>query len=88
MNIFLSVMWGLIDHDLFTSVAETLEDVMRALIPGVIENVRVAKINQGNDPFRTLHSCALPDGHVKQLKDDIHRQNEKTKIPRSWPQTR
>ena len=44
-------MWGLIDYDLFSSVAETLEDVMRALVPGVIENVRVAEIKQGNDPF-------------------------------------
>lgn len=81
MNTFLGVMWGLIDPDMFASVADTLEDVMQASVPGVIENVRVAEINQGNNPFRILSLRALPDGHVQELKDDIHRQNEKNKDP-------
>lgn len=74
-------MWGLIDPDLFASVADTLEDVMQASVPGVIENVRVAEINQGNNPFRILSLRALPDGHVKELKDDIHKHNEQIKDP-------
>ncbi|KAH6682963.1 hypothetical protein B0J14DRAFT_574726 [Halenospora varia] len=81
MNTFLGVMWGLIDPDMFAGVADTLEDVMQASVPGVIENVRVAEINQGNNPFRILSLRALPDGHVKELKDDIHKQNEKNKDP-------
>jgi len=81
MNTFLGVMWGLIDPDMFSAVADTLEDVMQASVPGIIENVRVAEINQGNNPFRILSLRALPDGHVQELKDDIHRQNEKTKDP-------
>lgn len=54
---------------------------MQASVPGVIENVRVAEINQGNNPFRILSLRALPDGHVQELKDDIHRQNAKNKDP-------
>ncbi len=45
MNTFLGVLWGLIDPDMFASVADTLEDVMQASVPGVIENVRVAEVN-------------------------------------------
>ncbi|KAH7356876.1 hypothetical protein BKA65DRAFT_592425 [Rhexocercosporidium sp. MPI-PUGE-AT-0058] len=81
MNTFLGVMWGLIDPDLFASVAGTLEDVMQASVPSVIENVRVAEINQGNSPFRILSLRALPDGHVSEMKNVIHQQNEKKKDP-------
>jgi len=81
MNSFLGVMWGLIDPEMFAGVADTLEDVMQASVPGIIENVRVAEINQGSNPFRILSLRALPDGHVQELKDDIHRQNEKNKDP-------
>jgi Ca2+-dependent lipid-binding protein len=59
MNSFLGIMWGLIDPDLFASVADTLEDVMQASAPGVIENVRVAEINQGSNSFRILSLRAL-----------------------------
>lgn len=75
----LGVMWGLIDPDMFVGVADTLEDVMQASVPGVIENVRAAEINQGNNPFRILSLRALPDGYVKEMKDDIHKRNEKSK---------
>jgi len=81
LNTFLGVMWGLIDPEMFAGVADTLEDVMQASVPGIIENVRVAEINQGSNPFRILSLRALPDGHVEELKDDIHRQNEKNKDP-------
>ncbi|ATZ57391.1 hypothetical protein BCIN_14g05350 [Botrytis cinerea B05.10] len=81
INSLMGVMWGLIDPDLFASVADTLEDVMQASVPGIIENVRVAEINQGTNPFRILSLRALPDGHVQEMKDDIHRQNEKNKDP-------
>jgi hypothetical protein len=73
--------WGLIDPEMFASVADTLEDVMQVSVPGVIENVRVAEINQGSNPFRILSLRALPDGHVKKMKDDVHKQNEKNKDP-------
>lgn len=66
---------------MFVAVADTLEDVMQASVPGVIEKVRVADINQGNNPIRILSLRALPDTHVKELKDSIHKENEKTKDP-------
>lgn len=81
MNTLLGVVWGLIDPDMFTGVADMLEDVMQASVPGVIENVRVAEINQGNNPIRILSLRALPDTHVEDMKDDIHKQNEKIKDP-------
>lgn len=81
MNSLLGIVWGLIDPEMFASVADTLEDVMQASVPGVIENVRVAEINQGSNPIRILSVRALPDGHVQEMKDDAHRQNEKSKDP-------
>ncbi|MCJ1418967.1 hypothetical protein MMC32_005318 [Xylographa parallela] len=81
MNHFLEILWGLINPDMFASVADTLEDVMQASVPGVIESVRVAEINQGNNPLRILSLRALPDSHVKDLKESIHKENKKTKDP-------
>ena len=66
---------------MFAGVADTLEDVMQASVPGMIENVRVAEINQGNNPLRILSLRALPDSHVKDLKKSIHDENKKNKDP-------
>ncbi|KAI0532227.1 hypothetical protein GGR58DRAFT_490955 [Xylaria digitata] len=79
MNSLLSIVWGLINPDMFSSVADTLEDVMQASVPGVIENVKVADISQGNNPLRILSLRALPDGHMQEIKDEMRRQNEKDK---------
>ncbi|KAL8811803.1 MAG: hypothetical protein Q9223_004873 [Gallowayella weberi] len=81
MNTLLGIVWGLINPEMFAGVADTLEDVMGASVPGVIENVRVAEINQGSNPIRILSLRALPDTHVKDLKDSIHEENKKTKDP-------
>jgi Ca2+-dependent lipid-binding protein len=81
MNTFLTVVWGLINPDMFAAVADTLEDVMQASVPAVIENVRVAEIDQGNNPIRILSLRALPDSRVKDLKQSIHDENKKTKDP-------
>lgn len=54
---------------------------MAASVPGVIENVRVADISQGNNPIRILNMRALPDSHVQDIKDEIHKQNEKNTDP-------
>lgn len=45
------------------------------------ENIRVAEINQGVNPLRILSLRALPDDHVKELKDSIHSENAKNKDP-------
>ncbi|KAI5864229.1 hypothetical protein GGS23DRAFT_488743 [Durotheca rogersii] len=81
MNTLLGIVWGLINPEMFAAVADTLEDVMQASVPGVIENVKVADINQGNNPIRILSLRALPDSHMKDLKDEMHRENEKVKDP-------
>lgn len=81
MNTFLKLVWGLVNPDMFAAVADTLEDVMQASVPGVIENVRVAEINQGSNPIRILSLRALPDAHVKELKQSIHDENKKNKDP-------
>ncbi|KAI1461104.1 hypothetical protein F4805DRAFT_414745 [Annulohypoxylon moriforme] len=81
MNTLLGIVWGLLNPDMFASVADTLEDVMQASVPGIIENVKVADINQGNNPIRILSLRALPDNHMKELKDEMHKENQKIKDP-------
>lgn len=54
---------------------------MQVSVPGIIENVKVADISQGTNPLRILSLRALPDGHMKEIKDEMHRQNEKDKDP-------
>lgn len=81
MNTFLGVMWGLINPDMLTPIADTIEDVMQASVPGVIENVRIAEIDQGNNPLRILSMRALPDAHVQNLKDNAAEENKKSKDP-------
>ncbi|KAK7424340.1 hypothetical protein QQX98_000608 [Neonectria punicea] len=81
MNTMLGIVWGLINPEMFAGIADTLEDVMAASVPGVIDNVRVADISQGNNPIRILNMRALPDSHVKDIKDELHKQNEKNTDP-------
>lgn len=81
MNTFLSIAWGLINPEMFSGVADMLEDVMQASVPGVIENVRVAEINQGSNPLRILSLRALPDSHMGDMKASIHEENKRKKDP-------
>lgn len=80
-NTLMGIFWGLINPEMFVTVADTLEDVMQASVPRVIEMVRVADINQGSNPPRILSLRALPDEHVKELKENIHAEMEKSKDP-------
>ncbi|KAK7535639.1 hypothetical protein IWX49DRAFT_510087 [Phyllosticta citricarpa] len=81
MNTLLEIVWGLINPDMFQSVADTIEDVMQASVPGVIENVRVSEINQGSNPIRILSMRALPDSQMQDMKKAIHEENKNTKDP-------
>ncbi|KAK5136321.1 hypothetical protein LTR08_003694 [Meristemomyces frigidus] len=81
MNTLLAIVWGLVNPDMFQGVADTLEDVMQASVPAVIENVRVAEINQGSNPIRILSLRALPDDHMGDMKKSIHEENKRTKDP-------
>ncbi|KAM0454938.1 hypothetical protein ACHAPV_008079 [Trichoderma viride] len=78
MNTAIGVFWGMINPEMFAGVADTIEDVMAASVPGIIEHVRVADISQGNNPIRILNMRALPDSHVQDIKDEIRKENEKT----------
>lgn len=42
MNTLMGVVWGLINPDMFASVADTLEDVMQASMPGVVGKTRLS----------------------------------------------
>ncbi|KAI1811716.1 C2 domain-containing protein [Poronia punctata] len=81
MNSLLGIVWGLVNPDMFASVADMLEDVMQASVPGIIENVKVADISQGNNPVRILSLRALPDAHMEEVKEEMHKGNEKVKDP-------
>jgi len=36
MNTFVKIVWGLVNPEMFASMADTLEDVMQASVPGII----------------------------------------------------
>ena len=81
MNTFLSVVWGLVNPEMLQPAADTIEDIMQASAPKVVENVRIAEIDQGNNPIRLLSMRALPDSYVQNLKDNIREENMKNKDP-------
>ncbi|KAJ5505877.1 C2 membrane targeting protein [Penicillium expansum] len=81
MNSLLGVVWGLVNPEMLTPVADTIEDIMQVSAPKVVENVRIAEIDQGSNPLRILSMRALPDDHVQNLKDNIHEENRKNKDP-------
>ncbi|QDS73779.1 hypothetical protein FKW77_005419 [Venturia effusa] len=81
LNTLIGIVWGLINPDMFAAVSDTLEDVMQASVPGIIEHVRVAEINQGSNPLRILSLRALPDSEMGDMKTAIHEENKKTKDP-------
>ncbi|KAH8903973.1 hypothetical protein BR93DRAFT_940140 [Coniochaeta sp. PMI_546] len=81
LNTAIGLIWGLINPDMFAPLADTLEDVMQASVPGIIENVKVNDISQGSNPLRVLSLRALPDDQVQDLKDQIRKEAQKTKDP-------
>lgn len=68
MNSLLGLVWSLVNPEMFSSVADMIEDVMQASLPGMVENVRVATISQGSNPIRILSVRSLPDSEVPDLK--------------------
>jgi len=40
MNTLLKIIWGLVNPEMFASMADTLEDVMQASVPGIIVHSR------------------------------------------------
>ncbi|KAL2160081.1 hypothetical protein VTH06DRAFT_1736 [Thermothelomyces fergusii] len=70
LNTAIGLVWGLVNPDVFVAVADTLEDVMQASVPAVVEHVKVNDLSQGTNPLRILSLRALPDGHVRDLRED------------------
>ena len=62
LNSLLSSIWSLINPDLFTSLADTLEDVMQASLPKLVRMVSVEDLGQGSESIRILGIRWLPTG--------------------------
>ncbi|TVY83722.1 Meiotically up-regulated protein [Lachnellula suecica] len=70
VNSLLASVWPLINPDLFTSIADMLEDVMQASLPKVIRMVSVDDLGQGSEAIRILGIRWLPTGAADQSVDD------------------
>ena len=62
LNSVLNSVWALINPDLFTSLADTLEDVMQASLPKMVRMISVEDIGQGSEAIRILGIKWLPAG--------------------------
>ena len=71
LNSVLSSIWPLINPDLFTSLADTLEDVMQASLPKLVRMVSVEDLGQGSEAIRILGIRWLPTGAAtKDVSED------------------
>ena len=88
LNSLLSSVWSLINPDLFTSLADTLEDVMQASLPKSVRMISVEDLGQGSEAIRILGVRWLPtgaaarsvsiDGQVKPVREQ---QDSDRKVP-------
>ena len=62
LNSILNSVWALINPDLFTSLADTLEDVMQASLPKMVRMISVEDLGQGSEAIRILGVKWLPAG--------------------------
>lgn len=77
MNSLVGIVWGLINPDMFASMADTLEDVMQASVPpSLIQNVRVSSIGLGDQPIKVLSLRALPSAEEDQGAKSNHESQE------------
>ena len=71
LNSVVSSIWPLINPDLFTSLADTLEDVMQASLPKLVRMVSVEDLGQGSEAIRILGIRWLPTGAAtKDVSED------------------
>ncbi|EMC91278.1 hypothetical protein BAUCODRAFT_80682 [Baudoinia panamericana UAMH 10762] len=62
LNSLMSSVWPLVNPDMFTSLADTLEDVMQASLPRIVQMVSVDDVGQGSESIRILGIRWLPTG--------------------------
>lgn len=78
LNSLLASVWSLINPELFTSLADTLEDVMQASLPKLVRMVSVEDLGQGNESIRILGVRWLPTGAAtRNVSEDGHVKPEK-----------
>jgi len=70
MNSLLASVWPLVNPDLFTSLADMLEDVMQASLPKVVRMVSIDDLGQGSEAIRILGIRWLPTGAADQSVDE------------------
>ena len=70
MNSLLTSVWPLINPDLFTSLADMLEDVMQSSLPGLVRMVSIDDLGQGSEAIRILGVRWLPTGAASQSVDE------------------
>ena len=88
LNSVVSSIWPLINPDLFTSLADTLEDVMQASLPRLVRMVSVEDLGQGSEALRILGIRWLPTGAAtKDVSEDgrIKRGNGNRESDRKVP---
>ncbi|KAH9826831.1 meiotically up-regulated protein [Teratosphaeria destructans] len=83
LNSLLHAVWPLVNPDLFASLADTLEDVMQASLPRLVQMVAVDDLGQGSEAIRILGIRWLPtgaaarsvsaDGKLKSAEKSKHR---------------
>ncbi|KAF2710409.1 hypothetical protein K504DRAFT_377218 [Pleomassaria siparia CBS 279.74] len=86
LNSLLASVWPLINPDLFTSVSDTLEDVMQASLPKLVRMVSVDDIGQGSEALRILGVRWLPTGAAaRSVSEDGKLRSRKGQNDRTVP---
>ncbi|KAL8765392.1 MAG: hypothetical protein Q9209_007519 [Squamulea sp. 1 TL-2023] len=88
LNSLLASVWPLINPDLFTSLADTLEDVMQASLPKLVRMISIEDLGQGNEAIRVLGIKWLPTANAKkdvsvngQVQESPRTQESGGKVP-------
>ncbi|KAJ9653101.1 hypothetical protein H2198_007676 [Neophaeococcomyces mojaviensis] len=88
LNSLMTSIWPLVNPDLFTSLVDTLEDVMQASLPKVVRMVSVDDMGQGTEALRILGIKWLPTGAASQSVDEhgnLKTPDEKAESDRTAP---
>lgn len=75
------IFWGIMNPEMFSGIADTIEDVMQLSLPPMVENIHVAQIDQGSNPIRLLSIRALPDDHHLDRASRDNRDEKKSQDP-------
>ncbi|KAJ7623317.1 hypothetical protein FB45DRAFT_925258 [Roridomyces roridus] len=71
LNAFLHALWPIVNPSLFISIADMLEDALKASLPKLIQGVRVADIGQGSEAIRILGMRSLDSGRTSEDEGDF-----------------